>query len=326
LAGLFAASCSTAPDKKEIGALGDAARSFHAEATASSPVPAARAARSKAWTLAQLADNAPIEMTTGCGDDAQKANRVLVTSPGKDEEDAAYEALASVATCGLYADTGVAGGTSSQAADSATLKAIFDYCDGLQAIADAADTNDVIAATQKLSTSLTSLASAVDAPPRLQAAPAFFAKLAQIGLANAQYRALRHFVLEADPLFDPAQASLVRDLRIRRAIWIQRVAIESKSATEVARATLNDRRLMRRPRDRLAYFDRMQPVLADLAAQQAAAQSDPKSTVGALVQAHHKLATVLRTNKGQFASVASAVIDIASGGQALLASGKPASK
>lgn len=308
-------ACTTATYSSETDALASAAQSFKAQTTAVSPVPAADATAAKAVLIDQLVQAAPHPLYQACDQAAATARNAIVNATTTADEDAAYETLRQIQLCGANATPAVA--PLSDKTD-AVLTAINQYFDGLQAIVAAKDSSAVASASQALATSLTSLAVAANASAPAQAAPGFAAKLAGMVLAQAQYEALRQTVLDADPLFDAAAPGLVRALRLTQSLRASEVAQDASLGVAAINSALASSQATSQPTLRLQIYDRASPILEDLTQQlQATVQTDPADAVHALINAHHSLASALKSNRGQAQAILTAVMDIVSGAQAL---------
>ena len=330
-AGLLLAGCAITPYADETDSMGKAAAAFKSQATGPSPIPAARATLAKAVLLRGLVQGSPPPLTVTCGQTVGEWNRGVATDvgaavggPGADPTamsaaykaiDGDFKALGQIAPCGL-----LQGAPAMRPPTPAVVKAMDDYFDGLQAIVGAKDSDEVVAASQTLSKSLSGLAKAAKAPAAVQAAPGFLAKLAKMALAEAQYAAVRHFVLEADLLFDPAAPALTSALRLQQGYWAAEVAQAATTGMVTLNATLNDPALARDPALKLTVWDRAGPILDEFVKEQADSRADPAPAVRALAEAHHKLAAAIRSGRGQASLILNNAADLAISAKALAGS------
>src|SRR3954470_6632121 len=183
MAGLSAA-CSTAPYAEETAALSDATAKFRAQADRASPIAATNATVAKTAMLRGLVQGNPPPLPVDCGvlmaDWASQVGRDVAAGPAT--VTATYKRRQQIPLCGVM---GTSGGAAPEPLPVVT--ALEEYLGGLEAIVEAKDTNEVVEASGALSASLGNLAKAAGAPAPVQAAPGFFAKLAKIALAQAQY-------------------------------------------------------------------------------------------------------------------------------------------
>ncbi len=311
---LTLSACTTTTVSDETDALSKSATTL--KAGTPSQEPTASAAAAKAVLIERLTTGGPSNLMANCGGDANSWRNSIIDAKTPKEEDAAYKALASVGTCPT-----VPSGLAAPPEDPSkkALDALNGYLDGLLAIVAAKDSNTVITAAMTLSTSVDQLATASKAPEPAQAASDFFAKLAGLALAQAQYDALRDAVSKADPVISAAAPDLVRALRIEQARQIAEVTADAKTAAAAVDGTLNSQSVRSDADRRLALYDRLSPILDQLTAAQNASRVDPASNVRAVVTAHHKLAKVLASNKGETKTVITNVEDLAGAAKGVLA-------
>jgi len=317
---LWLGGCAITPDADETGALAKAAAAFKTQATATSPIPAANASVAKAALLRGLVQANPPAYSTTCYDAVSAWNQqVAQAAQGTAaNEDAAYKQVDKIAPCGPFAPP------AANAPPPLPIVAALDsYFDGLQAIVAAKDTDAVVTASTSLATSTAALAKAANAPAPVQAAPGVFAKLATMALADAQYEALSKAVLDVDPLLDAATPPLVSALRVQQSFWASEVASDAAIGMTAINGALSDPAVKGDLTLRLALYDRVTPILDEFSQEQAASRTDPAAAVHGLMDAHHKLAAALKSNRGQLQAIIGNVIDIASSAQSLIGSTPP---
>ena len=321
LAVLLLAGCAIGPNSKETNALDTAARAFKASVATASPVIASEAEYRKAKALAKLLTGGVLVPDTGCAGTARAVRNALLRAAPADQ-DAVYADLDTVKPCSLEGVEGAASAESPDA-DRPVIKALNAYFAGLAAIVSAGDSDAVAAASDRLTKAVGDLAQLGGAPAPAAAAVGFAGKLARMALANAQYAALRHAVLAADPRLAPAAPALIRILRLRQTAWAAQISEDARSVTTLASSALNDPRLISAPALRIEAYDRFAPTLDKLAEALAAARTDPADEVRALITAHHQLAVALRTRRGQSGNAMANAAEILTGAGGLLPQSKP---
>jgi hypothetical protein len=324
LLSLVAAGCAITPYAEQTDAVGRAAATFKAQATGLSPIPAVRATLSQAVMLRGLVQGAPPPLSFGCGQAVDALNRRVAADVGAGVSgpranpaayaaiDRDYQDLRRVPLCGPFQEPRPAAPTA-----PAVVTALDQYFDGLRAIVEAKDLDAVVRASETLSASLGSLASSAKAPAAVQAAPGFLAKVAKMAIAQAQYAAVRRYVLAADPLFDAAAPSLTSALRLQQGYWAAEVAQTAATGMITVNATLNDPALAKDPALKLTVWDRTRPILEAFDEEQEASRTDPAAAVRGLVNAHHALAASIRSGRGQASVVLNNAVGLATSAKAL---------
>ncbi len=325
MAAISLGACSTAPYSSETDALDKAAASFKTQAAASSPIPAANATVAKIALLRGVVQGNPPPLSVDCSMTLVEWDKTLrdrVVGADQAAIDLAYKDLDKVKPCGSLSQAPAP----APLEPLAIVKALDDYFDGLQSIVEAKDAKAVADALNKASTAAGNLAKEAKASAPVQAAPSFFAKLANVALEDQKYRALREEVLAIDPSLDQVEGPLSSALRVQQSYWIREVAADANIGVVGINATLSDPKVASNPGFELSVQQALAPLMDELIKEQDDVRTDPASATRGLIEAHHKLAAALKSNRGQLESVFNNVLDIASSAQDLISSGaaKPA--
>ncbi|WP_321932217.1 hypothetical protein [Paraburkholderia guartelaensis] len=235
--------------------------------------------------------------------------------------DADYAALLSAPSCGARAASGAA--PEEQVALIVDLDAYFV---ALEALGTAKDETTFDKAATNLSASIASFAKGVGASAPEQAAPGIFSKLAQATLQDAEYQAMRKYVVDMDPLLAQNAPAVTSALRLQQAYYMTVVASDASESAGILNKLYRDPVVTKDRSTTLAFYAASVPIVAGFEGEQTSVRTDPATAVKALVTAHHALYAALQTDKEQFPAIVSSVTDLAASAGALITPSSTAAK
>jgi hypothetical protein len=310
-------ACAVSGVSSETTALNTAALQFKSVATAASPIPAAEAALAQARMLQAATGGSIQPLTDTCGERVKtlqaKFNDDVTKSQPVATLDADYAALIAAPACGVPA-----------APDAAPMKVdplITDleaYFAALQALATAKDAAAFGTAADSLATSITSFAKAAGGNATEQAASAVFSKLAQSALQDAEYKAMKLYVSDMDPLLAQAAPAIISALRAQQSYYISVVTNDANEGADILNKLYQNPTVIKDPSIALAVYAASAQIESELQSEQVSVRTDPATAVAALVNAHHALYEALQANNGQFSAIVSSLTNIATSAESLI--------
>lgn len=315
------AGCSTTPVAPESDALYSAAGRFEALVSAASPISSAEATLTQARIFAAAYGGSIQPLTVDCWsriDGLQKRYTAAVAANAPPAAlDADYKALLHSPPCGRRALPAAAPPPAQP-----LITDLKGYFDALQAITTAKDADSFNSAAQTLSDSVAKMAKAAGGSAVVQAAPSFFAQLAQTAVQQAEYEVLRRYVPQMDRLLVQAASSIRTELRVQQSFYLTVVTLDAHEGMNILDKLYRNPALRKSPTAALTVYSASAPIVDQFAAEQAAARIDPAEAFDALLAAHHELAKALMSNEGELSAIFNSAKSIGKSAKSLVSAAK----